>query len=349
MNRKGYMLVEIILASVIAFGIAYFLINLTIKLKNKNDDMFVETLVETDRAIITNKIMENIFSEDDEFDCSKLNKDNNTIIYNNKEIDIVNEYTQVGNIECQKSDGYVSVKIPLSVIQMSDKNYDILINHNYQIGDSIPPHCKLGISNEKDKVDFIDTETGDDIGLINGLKSYTVIKGTDKPNYDDIKNWGISIDGVGIYTGYVKDEAGNEGTCKLEIVATNGSQTYTCMKDGYCTKGELGHGQGNAAICWEYGQVVTTDMGSVTNCRNECVGRCSGRMCNHCSGEFYYYNGQCLKDDGIPSCENGWTNVGGVCYKYNQSSCPTGSTGILDANLCPDGYAKINDEYCYKY
>ena len=35
-NNKGYMLVEIILASVIAFGITYFIVDLTIKLKNKN-------------------------------------------------------------------------------------------------------------------------------------------------------------------------------------------------------------------------------------------------------------------------------------------------------------------------
>ena len=57
LNSKGYMLVEIILASVIAFGVAYFIINLTIKLKNKNDDMLVETQVKTDQAIITNKLM----------------------------------------------------------------------------------------------------------------------------------------------------------------------------------------------------------------------------------------------------------------------------------------------------
>ena len=38
------MLVEIILASAIAMGIAYFITDLTIKLKNKNDDLLVKTL-----------------------------------------------------------------------------------------------------------------------------------------------------------------------------------------------------------------------------------------------------------------------------------------------------------------
>ena len=45
LNNKGYMLVEIILASVIAFGVAYFILDLVIKLKNKNDDLFVDTPV----------------------------------------------------------------------------------------------------------------------------------------------------------------------------------------------------------------------------------------------------------------------------------------------------------------
>ena len=71
MNNKGYMLVEIILASVLAFGVAYFITTLTIKVKNKNDDMFVETKVTTDKAIITNKLMEYAINEGENFDCSK--------------------------------------------------------------------------------------------------------------------------------------------------------------------------------------------------------------------------------------------------------------------------------------
>ena len=53
MNRKGYMLIEIILASAIAFGIAIFMFLLVVKVKNRNDDMFVETQVATDQAIIS--------------------------------------------------------------------------------------------------------------------------------------------------------------------------------------------------------------------------------------------------------------------------------------------------------
>lgn len=57
LNNKGYMLIEIILASAIAFGLAYFMLELTLKLKNKNDDLLVETLTNTDNAIISNAIM----------------------------------------------------------------------------------------------------------------------------------------------------------------------------------------------------------------------------------------------------------------------------------------------------
>ena len=57
LNKKGYMLVEIILASALAFGLAFFIIDLVIRLKNKNDDLLVENLITTDKTIITNKLM----------------------------------------------------------------------------------------------------------------------------------------------------------------------------------------------------------------------------------------------------------------------------------------------------
>ena len=46
LNNKGYLTVEVVLASVIAFGLAYFLLNLTIKVKDKNDDMLVKRNVQ---------------------------------------------------------------------------------------------------------------------------------------------------------------------------------------------------------------------------------------------------------------------------------------------------------------
>ena len=60
LNRKGYLTVEIILASVIAFAIAFFLMEITVKLVSKNDDVYHETVITYDDAIMINNIKEKI-------------------------------------------------------------------------------------------------------------------------------------------------------------------------------------------------------------------------------------------------------------------------------------------------
>ena len=136
MNRKGYVLVEIILASVIAFGIAYFIIDLTIKLKNKNDDLMVETLVETDRSIISNKLMGYLYLENEDFNCENISVNNKKVIYEDKDgnsntVDIINDYVTVDNIICNKNDNNVYINIPLSVKQMPDRNFDIELYYRF--------------------------------------------------------------------------------------------------------------------------------------------------------------------------------------------------------------------------
>ena len=76
MNNKGYMLVEIIMAFVITFGILYFMMDLIINIKNKNDDLLVETIVKTDSSIITNKLMEYAISDVEDNDSAQLFCDN---------------------------------------------------------------------------------------------------------------------------------------------------------------------------------------------------------------------------------------------------------------------------------
>ena len=88
LNRRGYVLVEIILASVIAFGIAYYMLDLTIKLKNKNDDILAKTLVKTDRAIIQNKLYKYISEDNDNlFYASRNNQ--NVAVLNTEEINVL--------------------------------------------------------------------------------------------------------------------------------------------------------------------------------------------------------------------------------------------------------------------
>ena len=129
LNNKGYMLVEIILASVIAFGVAYFILDLVIKLKNKNDDLFVDTLARTDQAIITNTIMRDIYNKNTQFSCNNIPKsvDDNKFKYKDTIIE-VNKYTTIGDIDCEvTSTNLIKLNIPLTV-ETTEKSYNISIN-----------------------------------------------------------------------------------------------------------------------------------------------------------------------------------------------------------------------------
>lgn len=127
LNNKGYMLVEIILASVIAFGVAYFLLDLVIKLKNKNDDLFVDTLARTDQAIITNTIMRDTYDKNTQFSCNNISVDGNKFKYKDTIIE-VNKYTTIGTITCNvTSTNLIELNIPLTV-KTTKKSYNISIN-----------------------------------------------------------------------------------------------------------------------------------------------------------------------------------------------------------------------------
>ena len=60
LNRKGYMTVEIIIASVIAFSIAFFLMEITMKLVDVTDNEYANTNFMTDKALIMNNIRKNL-------------------------------------------------------------------------------------------------------------------------------------------------------------------------------------------------------------------------------------------------------------------------------------------------
>lgn len=131
LNNKGYMLVEIILASVIAFGVAYFILDLVIKLKNKNDDLFVDTLARTDQAIITNTIMRDIYDKKTQFSCDNISVDGTKFIYKDTIKDTiieVNKYTTIGVIDCEVTQtNSIKLNIPLTV-KTTKKSYNISIN-----------------------------------------------------------------------------------------------------------------------------------------------------------------------------------------------------------------------------
>ena len=139
LNNKGYMLVEIILAFSIAMGITYFITDLTIKLKNKNDDLVVKTLVSTDRGIIYNTIMKDLYNTEGEINCEyiegkmSIDTDNNIFKYN-EFVNIVNEYTELKYTPddeeyCSYNDGTIKIKIDLDVPQLKE-NFDVNIEYS---------------------------------------------------------------------------------------------------------------------------------------------------------------------------------------------------------------------------
>ena len=60
LNQKGYMLVEIIISFAIAMTIAFFLINLTIKFKNEEQDIYYSSKYISDKLAITKNIMNDL-------------------------------------------------------------------------------------------------------------------------------------------------------------------------------------------------------------------------------------------------------------------------------------------------
>ena len=75
MNNKGYIIVEIIVASVLAMTIAYFLFDLVIKLKEKYDYVQTDTILTADKTVITNEILGDLYNSNiTAVSCSDTNK-----------------------------------------------------------------------------------------------------------------------------------------------------------------------------------------------------------------------------------------------------------------------------------
>ena len=362
MNKKGYMLVEIILASVIAFAIAYFVLSITIKLKNKNDDMLVMTLVKTDETIITNKLMNYAINEGENFDCSKLVIANNTVKYKNKTIDIVNDYTSLGKKKCTNNDGRIIISIPFKVLQLKSADYGVDIAYKYIIGDMILPTCTLKVSGTN--IAF-DTKEDD-----NGISAFGLVNGTDK-NYNN--NESVAVNAIGTYTGFVKDLVGNEGQCSIDVVSTVTSSSYTCKKsydacpNGWSEQsgGCVGYSGCNTyrqslCQCWnDKGEKVYDGSGASLNACNSMRGTGSNYTCSYsaptcvsCPSGYYPYGSEnyCYANIAYSEC-NGGTKQSDGCYLYNQSSCSGSYTSVGETGgaVCPETHPnKINENYCYK-
>lgn len=355
LNNKGYMLVEIILASAIAFGLAFFIIDLTIKLKNKNDDLMVETLMNTDRTIINNKLMSYAKEEEANFDCSKLTIDKNTIKYkeNDKEnvIDNVNVYGKIDwdKMECSTDNGKISIKIPIDIPQMPDKEYDIIFDYKYEIGDMTAPTCSLETDGTTIKATYSDNEGGSGITYYGWDSAYTG---------DNSDSKSIA---VGTHTYYVKDKAGNSKSCSMRVFETDTSYTKStryCNRTSYkcncktcggdcktwgpysnwkCTNTWTNSPYGD---CHDSDADGCVDAGFKYNCRT--------RSCNSFNPTYdcncqtcYNYAFEAENVSSVSDCSDYKFDCNSSNYEYTYVSC---SDPIYS---CSSGI-KINDNYCYE-
>ena len=156
LNKKGYMLVEIVIAFTLAMGIAYYLLTLTYKFKNTNEDIYQSTLFQKDKIAITKNIMNDlerntIKSYEKQSNNSvvivladetkrKIEIRNKTITYgkwNGSNYDktdasyyekTLESFLSIGEIEINATTGnnYFEIKIPISSIY-DDETYDIKI------------------------------------------------------------------------------------------------------------------------------------------------------------------------------------------------------------------------------
>lgn len=124
LNNKGYLLVEIILAFVLAMTIMYFITELTIKVKNKNEDLLVKNLTATDQAIIYNMIMKEEYAGNTYSDV-KCEKEDNLFVFSYKvggstKKNILNEYVDY----CSYNNNVLNIRIN----QLPMDNFSVLLS-----------------------------------------------------------------------------------------------------------------------------------------------------------------------------------------------------------------------------
>lgn len=158
LNRKGYMLVEIIISFVLAMGIAYYLLNLTYKFKNMDEDIYRSSLFTKDKIVITKNIMNDLdrgiikdipktndnqidfkiqMNENNREELRRLTIKDKTITYgkplanggfdtNDKSYykKTIDDFLTIKEIDIKKESNYITIRIPIESIY-DNENYDI--------------------------------------------------------------------------------------------------------------------------------------------------------------------------------------------------------------------------------
>ena len=325
LNNKGYMLVEIILAFAITFALVYFIMDIVIDLKNKNDDLLVETVIRTDQTIITNKLMDYAMSEmeneeeEDQFNCNELKIDGQIVKYRDEVIDIVDDMAVIdtSNVSCSTDYGKVSIVIPISVEQMKDEDFDVVIDYKYDIGDMVAPTCSLSVSGTTITATATDNDGG------SGLDYDTMSIENEEWTSSGDNTYTMKITDVGDYIYEAIDKGKNINSCKVSVVKTTKKVTTTYSCGDYYTD--------SSGNCYY----------DSTSHDETCVGASS------CI--------QTVTSQTVPCCQTGYSlnssmtqcckTTTSTTRKYVSKTASTTTTYTCDED---DGYTKINDSYCYK-
>ena len=130
LNRKGYLTIEIILASAIAFVIAFFLIDITMKLVDKTDNYYVDTVFMTDKALVTKNIKELIQND-------------------------INDYGIITNVECNNDNKYCNITFGDGTINTlvidKDKKQITYGDYTKKFDTKLSGDIRIGVSTSTDK------------------------------------------------------------------------------------------------------------------------------------------------------------------------------------------------------
>ena len=164
MNNKGYMIVEIIVASVLAMTIAYFLFDLVIKLKEKYDYVQTDTVLTADKTVITNEILGDLYNKKIKEACV----DSGAMKY------IIEE--SIGEIPLKLS--YDSVNKIIKYEDVTDPNnpkviYQKKLNNKLQLPDKATISCDNNIASFIVKAETLTSKKNYNINIIIPVPSCT--------------------------------------------------------------------------------------------------------------------------------------------------------------------------------
>jgi len=315
-NNKGYMLVEIILAFALAFGMVYFITTLTIKMKNRSDDEYVKTLVATDKTIVNNKLMKLAKENGSEFDCAKLKIDEKTIKYDDEVLDTISDYASLGAIYCFNNGTEVNINIPININQVKNDDFNIDFSYRYGLIDVNTPTCSIEYESDR----TFKFNAADDNGLV-----YYGFNESYSGDNSDSKT--VTTDGETIF--YVKDIGNNTMQCKLTVIKAD--ETYTCIRNASWIVTITG-----SCSCWNAIEGKRTGSGTCTK-----SGTCS------CSGSSEPYSSTCATS-GYYNCPSGSTKNGTKCTLSEQTSCDSSKSWSIDSTNynCSSG-TLFNTNLCY--